>query len=128
MTNTLPPPVFASNDDFLALSSLGRSLEGATAPGPVLLAAEISRLSVVEDPKAGAPFVRIGSRVTYSDGQRRRVRTARVVMPGQGSIHESSIPVTSPVGAALLGLGVDDVFTWWTNGGLRSVHVLDIGS
>ncbi len=127
MTNTSTPPVFVSNDDFLALSSLGQSLEGATAPGPALLATEISRLSVVEDPKAGAPFVRIGSRVTYSDGQRRRVRTARVVMPGQGSIHESSIPVTSPVGAALLGLGVNDVFSWWTNSGMRSVRVLDIG-
>ena len=59
--------------------------------------------------------------------QRRRVRTARVVMPGQDSIHESTIPVTSPIGAALLGLGVGDVFSWWTNGGMRSVHVLDIG-
>lgn len=127
MTNTLPPAVFVSSDDFRALSSLGQSLEGATAPGPMLLAAEISRLSVVEDPKAGAPFVRIGSRVTYRDMQRGRVRTARVVMPNQGSIHEASIPVTSPVGAALLGLGVDDVFSWWTNGGTRSVHVLDIG-
>ncbi|RYG02574.1 MAG: hypothetical protein EON94_05655 [Caulobacteraceae bacterium] len=127
MPITTPPPVFVSNDDFRALSSLGPILEGATAPGPMLLAAEIGRLSVVEDPKAGAPFVRIGSRVTYCDVQRRRVRTARVVMPGDGSIHESSIPVTSPVGAALLGLGVDDVFSWWTNGGMRSVHVLDIG-
>ena len=81
MTNTSAPPVFVSTDDFQALSSLGQMLEGATAPGPVLLAAEIGRLSVVEDPKAGAPFVRIGSRVTYCDVQRRRVRTARVVMP-----------------------------------------------
>jgi transcription elongation GreA/GreB family factor len=48
-------------------------------------------------------------------------------MPGQGSIHENSIPVTSPVGAALLGLCVDDVFSWWTSGGTRSVHVLGIG-
>ena len=64
MTNTSAPPVFVSTDDFQALSSLGQMLEGATAPGPVLLAAEIGRLSVVEDPKAGAPFVRIGSRVT----------------------------------------------------------------
>lgn len=126
MSHTTPPPVFVSNDDFNALSSLTQMLEGATAPGPVLLAAEIDRLSIVEDPKAGAPFVRIGSRVTYCDVQRRRVRTARVVMPGQGSIHESSVPVTSPVGAALLGLGVDDVFSWWTSGGLRSIHVLDI--
>jgi transcription elongation GreA/GreB family factor len=126
MTNISLPPVFASNDDFLALSGLGGILEGATAPGPSLLAAEMNRLAVV-DPKAQAPFVRIGSRVTYCDVQRRRVRTARVVMPGQGSIHESSIPVTSPVGAALLGLGVDDVFSWWTSNGMRSVHVLGIG-
>jgi len=119
------PSVFASVSDFQALSALRQDLEGAVAPGPSLLAAEISRLSVV-DPQAHAPFVRIGSLVTYRDLQRRQVRTGRIVMPGQSNIREHCISIAVPVGAALLGLAVGDVFSWWTTGGSRSVEVLDI--
>ena len=119
------PSIFASTDDFQALSALSKTLQGAAAPGPSLLTAEVSRLSVV-DPEGRAPFVRLGSRVTYCDRQR-RVRTARIVMPGTSSIHEHCVSITTPIGAALLGLTVGDVFSWWTTGGSRSVEVLDIG-
>ena len=119
------PSIFASTDDFQALSALSKTLQGAAAPGPSLLTAEVSRLSVV-DPEGRAPFVRLGSRATYRD-QRRRVRTARIVMPGTSSIHEHCVSITTPIGAALLGLTVGDVFSWWTTGGSRSIEVLGIG-
>ena len=119
------PSIFASTDDFQALSALSKTLQGAAAPGSSLLTAEISRLSVV-DPEGRAPFVQLGSRVTYRD-QRRRVRTARIVMPGTSSIHEHCVSITTPIGAALLGLTVGDVFSWWTTGGSRSIEVLGIG-
>lgn len=119
------PSIFATTDDFQALSALSKTLQGAAAPGSSLLTAEISRLSVV-DPEGRAPFVQLGSRVTYRD-QRRRVRTARIVMPGTSSIHEHCVSITTPIGAALLGLTVGDVFSWWTTGGSRSIEVLGIG-
>lgn len=119
------PPVFASSDDHQVLVALQRTLEGSTSPGPVLLAAEIARLAVV-DPKTQAPFVKIGSRVTYRDLQRPGVRTGRLLMPVDIQSQEDCISLMAPVGAALLGLSVDDVFTWEIHGKPRSVKVLEI--
>lgn len=105
------PPVFASSDDHEVLVALQKTLEGSTSPGPVLLAAEIARLSVV-DPKDQAPFVKIRSRVTYRDLQRPGVRTGRLLMPVDIRSQEDCISLMAPVGAALLGLSVDDFFAW----------------
>jgi len=123
--STRMPPVFASSDDHQVLVALQRTLEGSTSPGPVLLAAEIARLAVV-DPKTQAPFVKIGSRVTYRDLQRPGMRTGRLLMPVDIQSQEDCISLMAPVGAALLGLSVDDVFTWEIHGKPRSVKVLEI--
>lgn len=119
------PPVFASSDDHQVLVALQKTLEVSTSPGPVLLAAEIARLTVV-DPKAQAPFVKIGSRVTYRDLQRPGARTGRLLMPVDIQSQEDCISLMAPVGAALLGLSVDDVFAWEVQGKPRSVKVLEI--
>ena len=79
--STHTPPVFASCDDHQVLVALQKTLEGSTSPGPVLLAAEIARLAVV-DPKDQAPFVKIGSRVTYRDLQRPGARRPVCLLPG----------------------------------------------
>jgi regulator of nucleoside diphosphate kinase len=105
--------------------ALQKTLEGSTSPGPALLAAEIARLSVV-DPKEQAAFVKIGSRVTYRDLQRPGVRTGRLLMPADIGPQEDCISLMAPVGAALLGLSVDDVFEWEVQGKPRSVRVLEI--
>ncbi len=120
------PPVFASSDDHQMLVALQKTLEGSTSPGPVLLAAEIARLSVVVDPKAQPSFVKIGSRVTYRDLQRPGVRTGRLLMPVDIQSQEDCISLMAPVGAALLGLSVDDFFEWEVQGKPRSVKVLEI--
>lgn len=119
------PPVFASSDDHQVLVALQKTLEVSTSPGPVLLTAEIARLTVV-DPKAQAPFVKIGSRVTYRDLQRPGVRTGRLLMPVDIRSQEDCISLMAPVGAALLGLSVDDFFAWEIQGKPRSVKVLEI--
>jgi len=119
------PPVFASSHDHGVLAAFQQSLEGSTSPGPVLLAAEIARLFVV-DPKLQPPFVKIGSRVAYRDLQRPGVRTGRLLMPADIQSDSDCISLMAPVGAALLGLSVDDVFTWEIQGKPRSVKVLDI--
>lgn len=123
--NIVAPPVYATSKDYEALSALAEKLRTDAGPGPSLLRQEVSRLQVSDAaPKA---FVALGDRVKYQNPRNDRVKVARLVLPKDQTLHESTVPVTSPMGAALLGLKPGDEFHWQEPGGAkRRVKVLDV--
>ncbi|MBA4013881.1 MAG: hypothetical protein C0481_18625 [Phenylobacterium sp.] len=122
MTNDLPP-IYATSEDYERLSALRGKLR--PGPGARLLFEELTRLQLAA-PDA-EPFARLGARVRYLNAQSQRIKTARLVLPEDEKLHESSVTVTSPMGAALLGLQAGSEFTWRDHGGARrGVTMLEV--
>lgn len=105
------PKVRVTEADFEKLAAIGRASR-APMPGASLLLEELERFSIVSDTDRRQKFVRLGSQVTYRDLVLQRERTVRVGLPGEANVDENRISVLAPVGAALMGLSVGDVFRW----------------
>ena len=120
------PRVRVTEADFETLAAIGRASRNPM-PGLDLLLDELERSSVVSGPDRRKPFVRLGSKVTYRDLILKRDRTVRVGLPGEADVDENRISVLAPVGAALIGLSVGDVFRWEApDARLREIEVLSI--
>ena len=104
------PKVRATETDFERLAAIGAACH-AESPGGALLLEELERFAVVPD-QGRAKFVRLGSKVTYRDRILGRDRAVRVGLPGEADVDENRISVLAPIGAALIGLAVGDVFRW----------------
>lgn len=126
-SNTRRPKVRVTEADFDKLAAIGRASR-SPMPGASLLAEELERFAIVPDhADRRLKFVRLGSRVTYRDLGLGRERTVRVGLPGDADVDENRISVLAPVGAALIGLAVGDVFRWEAPGErLREIEVLAI--
>ena len=120
------PPIYATREDYERLTALSGRLRPTDGPGAHLLLDELARLQVAA-PDAERPFARLGARVRYLNAQNQRIKTARLVMPKEERLRESSVTVTSPMGAALLGLQAGSEFAWRDQGGShRRVTVLEV--
>ena len=117
----LPEVVFLE-DDYERLLDLICASPRATA-GIALLWQELQRgerVSALE----GGEVVRLGSLVTFTDllsGQR---RAAQLVAPG-AEPERRRLSVTTPDGAALIGLRAGDTFAWQLDGGAAGALRID---
>jgi regulator of nucleoside diphosphate kinase len=110
------PQIIVSNADYERLTDLATaSLERLPEVAQELLS-EMDRARVVEAGAVPADVVRMGSTVTFKsdDGQ---TRTMTLVYPADESLDEHRISVMTPVGAALVGLGVGQSISWTARDG-----------
>ena len=121
------PRVRVTESDFDKLTAVSHAPRAPT-PGADLLLEELERFSIVPDHSdRRLKFVRLGSKVTYRDLALGKDRTVRVGLPGEADVDENRISVLAPVGAALIGLAVGDVFRWTgPDEKLREIEVLAI--
>jgi regulator of nucleoside diphosphate kinase len=105
------PQIIVSNADYerltdLASASLHRLPEVAQE-----LLDELDRAQIVSEDDVPANVVRMGSTVTFKsdDGQ---TRTMTLVYPVDESLDAHRISVMTPIGAALIGLGVGQSIYW----------------
>ena len=104
----MQPPILLTERDHARLNQL---VTQATIPDHLVerLEAELLRATIV-------PFsrdvVQLGSRVTWETEETRQVRTARLIAPPERATSTNEVSVLTPVGCALIGLRVGDVFTW----------------
>jgi regulator of nucleoside diphosphate kinase len=121
------PKVRVTESDFDKLTAVSHAPRTLT-PGVELLLEELERFSIVPDhADRRLKFVRLGSKVTYRDLGLQRERTVRVGLPGEADVDENRISVLAPVGAALMGLSIGDVFRWTgPDERLREIEVLAI--
>jgi regulator of nucleoside diphosphate kinase len=99
------PQIIISNADYDRLSDLANaSLQRLPEVAQELLD-ELDRAQIVSDEAVPADVVRMGSTVTFKsdDGQ---TRTMTLVYPVDESLDAHRISVMTPIGAALIGLGV----------------------
>jgi regulator of nucleoside diphosphate kinase len=90
---------------------------GRDATTAELLEAELDRATVVERERIPRDVVTIGSRVTFEEERSGHVREVVLAYPSDADASAGRISVLAPVGAALLGLRVDDVIEWPLPGG-----------
>ena len=77
---------------------------------------ELERAQIVDPSQVPGDVVRMGSTVTFKsdDGH---TRTLKLVYPADESLDEHRISVMTPVGAALIGLGVGQSISWTARDG-----------
>ncbi len=112
------PQIIVSNADYERLTDLANaSLQRLPDVAQELLS-EMDRAKVVDDGNVPADVVRMGSTVTFeqNDGQ---ARTFTLVYPADESLDEHRLSVMTPIGAALIGLGVGQSISWTARDGRR---------
>jgi regulator of nucleoside diphosphate kinase len=105
------PQIIISDTDYDRLSDLANaSLQRLPEVAQELLD-ELDRAQIVSDEAVPADVVRMGSTVTFKsdDGQ---TRTMTLVYPVDESLDAHRISVMTPIGAALIGLGVGQSISW----------------
>ena len=117
-----PPPVVFLEDDYDRLLDLICASPRATS-GITLLWQELQRgerVSAFED----GEVVRLGSLVTFTDLMSGQRRAAQLVAPGVEP-ERRRLSVTTPDGAALIGLRAGDTFTWNLDSGAAGALRID---
>ena len=116
--NRSVPNIIVSETDYERLTDLATaSLERLPEVAQELLE-EMDRAKVVEANAVPPDVVRMGSTVTFKsdDGNK---RTMTLVYPADESLDAHRISVMTPIGAALIGLGVGHSISWTARDGRR---------
>jgi regulator of nucleoside diphosphate kinase len=122
----IKPRITLAAEDYERLSQLARAAADAMPDQASILAEELERAHVVAE---GRPeqTVCMGSEVAFRDDSTGKVETVTLVYPGEADISRRRISVMTPVGTALVGLGIGDSITWETRSGeLRLMTVLHV--
>jgi regulator of nucleoside diphosphate kinase len=120
------PTIYVLDEEYELLADLVCSSRKAT-PGIALLWHELDRAVIVSAGRAPTGLVHMNSLVRYTELDLRQPRTGRIVGARRPDAERAGLSVTSPVGAALIGLRVGDVFPWVTaNGPPRLFRVDDV--
>ena len=113
-----PEYLILTDHDFVRLMAL--------QPDP-RLRAELERAIVVPPEPIPAQVVTMHSRVRYLDESSGERREIQVVYPEEADLAEGKVSVFAPVGAALLGLSVDQAIEWdFPGGGKRRLRVEEV--
>lgn len=105
------PAIIISEEDQDRLFDLAYAYEKRAPKVAEVLLAELTRAEVRAEADVPDGVVGMGSTVHFKaeDGQDRKVT---LVYPGQADIEAGKVSVTTPVGAALIGLRVGQSFQW----------------
>jgi regulator of nucleoside diphosphate kinase len=105
------PQIIVSKADYERLTDLANASMQRLPDVADELLAEMDRAKIVEEGDVPADVVRMGSTVTFKsdDGQ---TRTMTLVYPADESLDQHRISVMTPIGAALIGLGVGQSISW----------------
>jgi len=104
------PQVVILDDEYVDLSDIICGSERPTT-GLSLLWRELERAKLAPRARAPSDLVRMGSRVHFTDLDRRETRLVHIVYPEEASA-PVFVSVTSSIGAALIGLREGDIFKW----------------
>jgi regulator of nucleoside diphosphate kinase len=117
------PTVRMTPTDYIRLSALPKRADDL---GASILEHELERAVLVAADEPHPQFVRLNARVEYMDLLTGRSRVLQVVLPQEADIDRHRVSVSSPVGAALIGLAPGDSYGWTGENG--QLHVILIVS
>lgn len=117
--------IYLSDQDMKRLRSLVNDRYNDAALQP--LVEELDRAIVVPQELIPPNVVTMNSRVRFEDVGTREVSEVTVVYPQNADVNNGCISILAPVGAALIGLTVDDTIEWPLPGGrIKKLRVLKI--
>jgi len=122
-----PPPIRITGADLGRLDSIVANLSRTSSPVVRFLEREIDRAALA-DPGDMAPFVRMHSRVRFTDGDG-VPRAATLVYPEELPPVPDGLSILTPVGTALLGLAEGQRISYETlDGRTKTLTVIEIAS
>jgi regulator of nucleoside diphosphate kinase len=86
---------------------------------------EIERAEIAPHDLAPNSVVRMGCQVTFVDHADARIRRAQLVFPEE-ALSSQCISVLTPIGSALIGLGLGQLIRWTETGEERCLAILEI--
>jgi len=126
LVDEIKPPITLTANDYERLSLLARAAALRMPEQASVLTEELERARVLTD---GRPerTVCMGSEVDFRDEVSGKIQTVTLVYPGDADISRGRISVLTPVGTALIGLGIGDSITFETRtASLRRLTVLRV--
>jgi regulator of nucleoside diphosphate kinase len=125
----LKPRITMLAADHDRLSTLARAASHSHPDVSAVLTEELDRARVVTaEGKRAHDFVRMGHSVEYRDDTAGTVRKVTLVYPEDADIGQGKISVLTPIGAALVGVGVGESISWETrNGEIKRMTILQVG-
>jgi regulator of nucleoside diphosphate kinase len=121
------PPIALSASDHSRLLRLAETLARRNAELADQLFAELERAEALSDAAGARAVVQMGSTVQY-ETDTGEARTVTLVFPQDENINAGRISILTPIGVALIGLGVGDAIDWRTREGrTRRLTVTWIG-
>ncbi len=124
MTDPSSSPILISERDNDILT---RILANSDSKLAAALEEELLRADVVPDGEVPADVVTMHSKVTFEDQDNGTRTTVTLVYPREANVDELRISILTPVGSALIGLGVGGTIDWpLPNGRMRRLKVIQV--
>ena len=121
------PPIKIRQSDSERLGLLAQAIASTAPLTSEFLATEIERATVVPDTDPLPGIVGMESEVTFRDDATGQTKDVVLVYPKAADIASGRVSVTTPIGAALIGLCAGQAITFDTpSGEQRSLTVLDV--
>ena len=121
------PPIAIDANHFTRLSALSSLTSGPMMEVCKYLREELDRAHVLPAEKLRPDIVNLGSQVRFRDEQTGKVQEIILVYPFDADIARQRVSVLTPVGAALLGLSVNQTISFHTRTGeQRELTVLKV--
>lgn len=118
------PTIFISKQDYERISQLIFGLQTEQAD---LLAEELDRAQIVDETEVPQGTIQIGSTVRYWDSSLNKESTCQLTLPVEANLNENKISILAPVGAALIGLQINQEIEWpLPNGQTKKIKILDV--
>ena len=122
------PPIAIDANHFARLSALSSLTSGPMTEVCEYLREELDRARVLPAEKLRPDIVSLGSEVEFRDEQTGKTQEIILVYPLHADIARRRVSVLTPVGAALLGLSVNQTISFRTRtGDRRELTVLKVG-
>ncbi|MET4799746.1 regulator of nucleoside diphosphate kinase [Bradyrhizobium sp. LB11.1] len=122
------PPIAIDADHFTRLSALSSMASGPMADVCEYLREELDRAHVLPADELRPDIVSFGSKVQFRDEQTGKIQEIVLVYPLDADIARRRVSVLTPIGAALLGLSVNQTISFRTRTGeWRELTVLKVG-
>ena len=124
----MKPPIAIDANHFARLFALSSLTNGSMTEVCEYLREELDRAHVLPAEKLRPDIVSLGSQVEFRDEQTGKSQEVILVYPLHADIARRRVSVLTPVGAALLGLSVNQTISFRTRTGeRRELTVLKVG-
>lgn len=118
------PQIILTTPDSERLRRLADAAAGKFPQAAEFLAREVDRAELSDDTATVQSLVTMGSEVVYRDDETGKTRKVILVYPDEADLDAGKISVLTPIGAALIGLSVNQSIEFETpTGATRSVTV-----